>query len=287
MSVRWFLALGLGVLGLVLSQALAASGDVAPGAPELLEAEQRVRNLQVDARAVGVATQRLQVAWTRLLPSKLTCPPEHLELGWRIERFGAAWRELGQSVKAASARLEEIRAAPTASPLLDDTWFGSLNGLLADSLAIQRGFLESSAWQQAFVRPTLARCEVAPLESRSGFSALLAPVRGAHALPVAVLAVADGRVCPGELVTDGGVLLLEGGQGCWTSASACSCVPVQIEPGAVLGPPPEVVEVSAEQESAKAAPEKVAKRTKKSSGKKSKKRKKKKKTAVKAPGPGL
>lgn len=273
-SFGWF---GLIVLfGWGVSEVVAAPGDVAPGAPELQEAEQRLQIVQVDARGIGLATQRLQVAWTRLPATKATCEPAHVELGWRIERFGAAWRETTQAVKAASSRLRDVRAAPTAAPLLDDTWSTSLNALLSQSEAIEQAFLEASAWQVAFVRPTLAPCELNVLAAAPGFGSLEVPVRGVARLPTAVLAVPEGRVCPGDIPTDGGVVLVESGLACWTAAPSCGCEPLPVEPGAVLGPPPPEPEVVVE-------PEVKAPEAKQPAAKK----KSKKKVTSEAAGPGM
>ncbi|MFN7145805.1 MAG: hypothetical protein ACK4YP_18665, partial [Myxococcota bacterium] len=69
--------------------ATAAPEDLAPGAPELIGAQQRLEALLATSQATGRATARLQAAWTTLPTPKAACDdPERLALGWRIERFG-------------------------------------------------------------------------------------------------------------------------------------------------------------------------------------------------------
>src|SRR5688572_26337469 len=79
----------VGVAGL----AQAAPPDLAPGAPELLAAERRLEALLNTAVATERATSRLQAAFTQIPAPKSVCSDlDRVGLGWRIERFGSAWR---------------------------------------------------------------------------------------------------------------------------------------------------------------------------------------------------
>ncbi|MFZ5479847.1 MAG: hypothetical protein ACOZNI_23990 [Myxococcota bacterium] len=216
----------------------ASPADLAPGAPELLEAEGRLRALLVTAEAVGAATARLQVAWTTLPPPpKDPCADAaRLEVGWRIERFGAAWREAAQAVRAQADRVRRVRGAPTVSPLVDADWGKALDALDAAAAREGRAFVEASAWQVAYVRPVLGACVVAEPAPAPGVPMLTAPVRGEDAPPVAVLALGDGWVCPAKVRADDAVVLVEGGRACWSASETCGCTPERVEPGAVVGP---------------------------------------------------
>jgi hypothetical protein len=225
------------ILALLLG---AAPADLAPGAPELLEAEARLRALLATSEAVGAATARLQVAWTAApAPKKAPCADEaRLEVGWRVERFGAAWREAAQAVRAQADRVRRLRSAPTVSPLVDSTWGRALDALQADAEREARAFVEASAWQVQYVRPVLGACVVPPPRPLPGIPMLSTPVRGVDRAPVAVLALGDGYVCPGGARADDAVVLVEGGEACWSASETCGCVARPVEPGAVLGPEP-------------------------------------------------
>jgi hypothetical protein len=96
-------------------------------------------------------------------------------------------------------------------------------------------FLEASRWQATFVRPALALCPVVEPSPSAGIDVLEAAVRGDPGLPVAVLAIGDGYVCPGNQRADGAVVLLRNGRGCWSEADDCACDIAVVKPGAVLG----------------------------------------------------
>lgn len=212
--------------------------DLAPGAPELQEAELKLSNLVRTAQAVGAATSRLQVAWTNF-PTTSTCEDAaRLEIGWRIERFGAAWRESVQAARAASARLAEVRTAPTVTPLLSVEWSARLDALTLAVDTQERSFLEASAWQLRLVRPALAACPIPPLQPAAGIPMPTVAVRGEPSLPVAVLTTEQGGyVCPGARPAEGAVILLADGRGCWAPDVGCGCDLADVEPGAVLGAP--------------------------------------------------
>jgi hypothetical protein len=222
------------ILALLLG---AAPADLAPGAPELLEAEAKLRGLLVTAHAVGAASSRLQVAWTTRPATKAPCEDaDRLDIGWRIERFGAAWREAAQAARAQADRLRRVRNAPTVAPLVDSRWGAQLDALAVDAKRLAAAELEASAWQATWVRPVLGACEVPPLKAEPGIPMLEAPVQDEATLPVAVLVAEDGWACPSGARGDDAVVLVEGGKACWSATAACGCDPVPVLPGAVLGP---------------------------------------------------
>jgi hypothetical protein len=182
--------------------------DLAPGAPELLQAANRLESLLGTAAAVEQATLRLQGAWAgRPQPKEPCADLERLDLGWRIEHFGAAWRETAQASLAEAERLRRLRAAPTVAPLIDVRWATELDQQLKRAESQQAVFLEASRWQAAFVRPALALCPVVEPRPSAGIEVLEVAVRGDPALPVAVLALNDGYVCPGNQRAEGAVVL--------------------------------------------------------------------------------
>lgn len=219
--------------------ASAGPADLAPGAPELIAAEQRLDALLATATATGRATARLQAAWTTLpTPATACADPERIALGWRIERFGAAWRESTQAARAQAERVRRTRAAATVEPLVDARWGARLDALRDRTARATRAFTEASAWEVAWVRPALAACP-APLPSPApGIPMLEVAARGDTPAAVAVLALGDGWVCPGAVRADDAVVLVPG-EACWSASPTCGCAPERVDPGAVLGPPAE------------------------------------------------
>lgn len=246
--------------------------DLAPGAPDLHEAEQRLRLLLDTDRAVAAATSRLQVRWAvpprpaQVLPPPPVVPPgraakavvpdlsppnavvhdplavacdayEQLALGWRIEHFGAAWRESAQAVQAASARVRQMRGEPTVVPLVDGPWSERLAAIEAEAVRSKAAFIEASAWQARFVRPAIQACPQPPLSAAPGVEQYESLATGESAPLIAVLAPGDGYVCPGAARADGAVVLIDAAVGCWSSSPSCACDPAPIAPGAVLTAP--------------------------------------------------
>ena len=260
----------VGAAALWAGRPAASPADLAPAAPELQEAEQRLRNLLVTTTALEAATTRLQVAWalpprtppekppattdsrgrpidpsrewtalTKLRPAPAD-PCEDLDrvsLGWRIERFGAAWREAAQATRAAAARVQRVRVAPMVAPLLDGGWAGRLDGVLADADRRVAAWREASEWQARFVRPVLQACPVPELETAPGVVSDTLLAEEDDAPLVAVLARGDGHVCPGGARADDAVVLLDGGRACWSATLPCNCAPEPAAPGAVLAGP--------------------------------------------------
>lgn len=218
---------------------------------------------------MATATARLQEAWALpplpppepppppkpgakpVDPSKGVVPLTHLAppradpcadtarlaLGWRIGRFGAAWRETAQAVRVAAERLRSIRGAPTVSPLVDGGWATALDALAARAVVAEATWREASAWQARYVRPTLQACPVPPLGAAPGFPVPVVRARGEEEPMIAVLALGDGWVCPSPQRADDAVVLVEGPQACWSASTPCACEPVDVAPGAVLAPP--------------------------------------------------
>ena len=265
--------------------------DLAPGAPELQEAEQRLVSLLAEADAVRAATSRLQARWVFLgqqvvlvdgsakpgskpLPSPKVdpCAAERVDIGWRIERFGAAWREAAQAVHAEAGRVDTMRAAATVAPLVDSVWAGRLKAALDQDALGGRAFVEASVWQARFIRPMLAECagktqvplpsgaDAGPQEglidagtpddrvdesasAPSNGEALAFVWAGGHVNPpVAVLAAGDGWICPGAVRADDAIVLLPAARdgsaaACWSASSSCSCTAEPVWPGGVVAGP--------------------------------------------------
>jgi hypothetical protein len=240
---------------------------LAPGAPELVASEERLRALVQASRSIGAATGRLQVAWTarHLGPDGAMLPnapdpcadPERVEIGWRTERFGAAWREAAQAARAEAARLQSMRIAATVAPLVDGAWAASLDLLVAEAEHQGRAVLEASAWQVTHVRPSLAACPVAQPVTGAGVSMLEAPVRREAQLLVAVLAIGDGWLCdglgPSNIRAEEAVVLVDGPV-CWSASPTCGCAPAAVAPGAVVGPPVDPGESLADPDVARSVP---------------------------------
>lgn len=233
-----------GAPGMLLLALLGVSGpthaappDLAPGAPELLAAEGRLEALLNTAVATERATSRLQAAWAHLpVPKSICTDADRVSLGWRIERFGSAWREASQAARVQAERVRRIRSAATVAPLVSTTWTARLDRSLADADRGAAAVLEASAWEAAFVRPVLAACPVALPTNAPGIPMLDTPVRDEPAPYVAVLGLGDGWVCPGAARAEEAIVLVAG-QACWSQSPTCGCTPAKVEPGAVLGPP--------------------------------------------------
>ncbi|MSP56604.1 MAG: hypothetical protein EXR69_13545 [Myxococcales bacterium] len=261
--------LGLLLLSLVGPAGAGRPSDLAPGAPELQEAELRLNGLLAEANAVRAATSRLQSRWVTLGAAD-ECAPERMDIGWRIERFGAAWREAAQAVHAQAGRLAALRSAATVAPLVDAEWAERLKGILEGDARGGRAFIEASVWQARFVRPLLGACatvadrpesqpgrEADPVESGgipddrvdeapepppNGEALAFVWEKGHVLYPVAVLAAGDGWICPGSIRADDAIVLLDpepdgSALACWSASSSCGCALEAIWPGGVLAPP--------------------------------------------------
>jgi hypothetical protein len=216
----------------------AAPADLAPGAGELEAARKRYDEVYAVAEATGVAVAQLQTTWALGAVPKSPCGDlDRLSLGWRLERFGAAWREAVQALRTRSEELRVLRAAPTVSPLLLGAAGVQLDEKLARADALVGRFLQTSAWQVAYVRPTLAACPITGEGLSPGVANLPLAARGEGEGLVAVVGRGDGFVCPGPIRGDDAVVLVAGGSACWAPDATCGCEPAPVFPGAVLGPP--------------------------------------------------
>lgn len=257
------------LLALVSDAAAVRPADLAPGAPELQEAELRLLNLLDEADAVRAATSRLQAKWVVLgqavpdekgkLKAVDPCGSLRVDVAWRIEHFGAAWREAAQAAHAQAGRLQAIRTAATVAPLVDDRWAARLRGLLDQDVIGERAFVEASVWQARFVRPQLETCPATPPPAPAVASPAVAsdepdaagPVppngedlsfvweRGHRVPPVAILAIGDGYICPGAIRADDAIVLLPAeptgeARACWSASSSCGCELGAVYPGGVL-----------------------------------------------------
>ncbi len=201
------------------------------------------------ARADAAKTPEVRAAEAKAQearPDPADAPPEpsedpaltRLEIGWRIERFGSAWREATQAVRAQAERVRRYRGSATVAPLVDTRWNATLDRLLTEAGSNERAFLEASAWQVSYVRPTLAACPAQTPTARSGVPMLTPRVRGEERPQIAVLALGDGWVCSpsssrGARADDAVVLVTE--DACWSASPTCGCNPTPVEPGAILG----------------------------------------------------
>lgn len=224
---------------LYLPLALAGPAEIAPAAQELDASESRLEALLATSEGVGAATLRLQVAWTQAPAPKGGPCADHdrLSLGWRVERFGAAWREAVQALRVEGGRLDALRAAPTVAPLVDAARGARIAGARARVDAQVSAFLQASAWEVAYVRPVLSACPLAGPGLSAGVASLPVPARDDPPRPVAVIGRGAGFVCPQGTPADDAVVLVNGGEACWAPDATCTCEPVAVYPGAVLGPP--------------------------------------------------
>lgn len=243
-------------------EAQAPGGTAAPGrslaptAPELQVVEARLGDLLARSEAVGAATSRLQTAWTR---RKGPSSPEgsapaacqdvvSLDLGWRAERFGAAWREVGQAVRVEAERLHAYRFAPTVAPLVEGAWGARLDALERAAARQSETFREAGAWQDRYVRPYLSQCPVPLTLPTAGEARHDVAVRAAGPdarAVVAVLGYGRGQICVGEerglraVPAEDGVVfvpVLDGAaQACWNPDATCTCTLTTVEPGEALG----------------------------------------------------
>lgn len=222
-------------LGLLLAPAPA---ELAPGAQELAAGEARFQELYDIAEATGTAVVQLQSQWALAPQTRGICDDhERLALGWRIEQFGAAWREATQALSMQSVRLRALTAAPTIAPLVagDSVLAIERSLTLTDTLVAR--FVQASAWEVAYVRPVLGACPIAGPGQDDGVTTQPTRAQSEGSGLVAVLASGNGVVCPGGHRADDAVVLVREGLACWAPDATCACEPRSVFPGAVLGPP--------------------------------------------------
>lgn len=212
--------------------------DLAPAVQDLDAAWSRLVQLVSASQAAGTATLALQVQWTQRPAPKGTCDDhDRLALGWRIERFGTAWREAAQAARVQADRVVGLRTRPTVAPLVDERRRSEISAMVASVDAQVAAFLQASAWEVSYIRPVLAACPLAGVGLASAEQNMPVLARQDAVLAVAVLAMADGFVCPGGIRAEESVILVEHGAACWAADASCACTPGPVFPGAVLGPP--------------------------------------------------
>lgn len=239
---------------LLLSAGLA---QVPPGlAPTPQELQAGMADLErqltrADTVAEALSATQNAYAQRRLTAATASCDDaEGLAVAARTQVFGQAYRDLVQSARAQSQRVQTLSQAPTVTVLAE--------GVLADDLAAlerrldvhERRLVESIAWQKAQLSSTLQRCKPA-LSAGDGFDGdrALRVERGR----VAVLVLEGGQPYPqGEEIT-GGVWLVPP-SACWAPDDG-ECEPSQLAPGAVLGPLPAEAPVEEAPPEAAAPPE--------------------------------
>jgi hypothetical protein len=215
-----------------------ASRALAPGQPDYLHHRRALAERLAEADAVGVALTRVHNSLGGLLSAGLAKPCESeraRSLAARTRPLGAAYRDAAQSARAEAARVRTLLQAPTLAPLLQDEDRNAAEGLLQRSAAHARRYLELHAWQERFVEPFLRQCD-AKLVPAEGLPGAGPTGPGNEEGPVAVLGLGGGRICPGNYVADGRVLILLSPKACY-GGPTCTCEPRPVLPGAVLGPP--------------------------------------------------
>lgn len=218
---------------------------LAPTIADLDAAQTRLTQLLEAARAQEESVSALHTAWTRSAPTHVDpcADTATLELGWRAERFGSAWRDAAQSARVEAARVRGMVHAPTVAPLVDAERGARVSALLAEADSASRAMLEAGAWSASFVRPFLAACPRAPhlpagVDHRDGPSPRAPVPRREASPPRAVLALGDGWLCTAEGATraDDAVVLVQGDRACWSAEERCACTQLPVAPGAVFGP---------------------------------------------------
>lgn len=133
---------------------------LAPAPADLAAAEAELQRRLVEAERLFRETAALQNAWvTGGGPSRRRCEqPADLALALEAQAKGEAWREAAQAARAQAARVEEMVAAPTLAPLLDETARATASAAAAAAEENARRYLESSAWQARWLAPLIARC---------------------------------------------------------------------------------------------------------------------------------
>lgn len=218
---------------------------LAPTIADLDGAQTRLTQLLEAAHAQQEAVSALHTAWTQSAPAheEPCSDPATLELGWRAERFGSAWRDAAQSARVEAARVRGVVHAPTVAPLVDTERGARVSTLLAEVDTASRAMLEAGAWSTTYVRPFLAACPRPPhlpagVDRRDGPAPRTPVPRREASPPRAVLALGDGWLCTAEGATraDDAVVLVQGEHACWSAEERCACTQLPVAPGAVFGP---------------------------------------------------
>ena len=220
----------LPLLAALLATSLAPS-LLAPGPQELRAQMSTLRRHLEEADAVGRAEARIHNALAQgPLPqgaAALCADDGSRSLLARSRVFGGAYRDLVQTARADAGRLRRLIAEPTLEPILRREQKQQADALLARVDEHVRRYREMAAWQLRYLEPALQRCKP-ELAAAPGLP-------GERFARTAVSGVGGGRICPGGAPADGTVVVLDEPRACYGVAD-CSCAPVAVEPGAVLGP---------------------------------------------------
>ncbi|MCB9761613.1 MAG: hypothetical protein H6739_17345 [Alphaproteobacteria bacterium] len=204
--------------------------------PQELRAGMGTLETRLDhADAVAESLQAVHNAWAQALvalPGRPACDDARLgSLAARSEVFGVAYRDLVQSARVASTRVQRMAAAPTVQAVAEGVLAADLTDLEARLAVHERGYAELAAWQQAELTPYVTRCKPA-LTAGAGEpgARILQPDPG----PVAVLALEGGVPHPTRALIHPSVWLVPP-EACWAPIAG-TCTPAPVAPGAALGP---------------------------------------------------
>lgn len=226
------------LLPLLTATALATPDDpviasLAPGPAELqaaqVELEERLRVAEATSRAVA----RLQGAASVELGAGCADPDQAERLN-RLRLFADAWHDAVQRVRVQADRLAATANAPTVALVVDDDRRALIGDRLARSDLQVEAWLELVAW---FRRVSPRACDPTPLLAAPGYPPPALLAAGEERSPSVVL-VPTGFLCqPGMAPQAGsGRLYLVDGPACWSVGQECACEPVEVYPGAILGP---------------------------------------------------
>jgi hypothetical protein len=220
----------------VMAALASDAGWIAPGPAELRASLQTLEGRLVEAEAVGRAAERLQNAWGTALAAGVRAPcaadPTAHAVAARVVAFGNAWRDAAQRARAEDERLAGWVASETVAPLLDAETGARVTSARARVQAQADAWMEFVGWQDRYFRPTATGCAEA-LSAAPGIALALPVAPDEGALPVAIIGLGGGTVCPVGLPADGRVVLLPTAVACMGDAG-CGCAPVPVAPGAVL-----------------------------------------------------
>ena len=220
----------------VMAALASDAGWIAPGPAELRASLAALEARLDEAEAVGRAAERLQNAWGIALATGVRAPcaadPAAHAVAARVVAFGAAWRDAAQRARAEDDRLAGWVSSETVSPLLDAETGARVAAARARVAAQSDAWLEFVGWQDRYFTPSAAGCADG-LSAAPGVALALPVAPDERQLPVAIIGVGGGTVCPVGAPADGRVVLLPNAVACMGDAS-CACAPAPVSPGAVL-----------------------------------------------------
>jgi hypothetical protein len=220
----------------VMAALASDAGWIAPGPAELRASLETLEARLAEAEAVGRAAERLQNAWGTALAAGVRAPcaadPAAHAVAARVVAFGAAWRDAAQRARAEDGRLAGWVSSETVAPLLDPETGARVASARARVQAQSDAWMEFLGWQARYFTPTATGCTSA-LSAAPGVALALPVAPDERSLPVAIIGVGGGTVCPVGAPADGRVVLLPNAVACMGDGD-CSCAPAPVSPGAVL-----------------------------------------------------